>query len=272
MGRGPLVAIAAAVAMIVLATSAQAGVGAAAAAPIMIILDGQDISAGLPVRVEQGSVLMPVRNLAQALGASLYWEGVGEGTGIVHLYSYPRMFSPLGLAPAQIQRSQPAYLGAVGAASALTQYLAAEQAVSLSGAGPAMVRFELLDLMAWWIVPPPEDLTLIDADGYVFAVRQYYVKFKDQTAPAYASQWRRLFVSGGGPAVGGFVPEVTTSWYEDFTINVRPKGSPTYTKNDESEVVTYGLDGWEVDPASRTLLQKVAMDRTPYVIHGSFGR
>lgn len=268
--RRRLAVVATAMVTVLLATFAQTGVNAATGAPVTVVLDGRDISAGLPVRVERGYVLMPVRTLAEALGASLYWEGSGDGTGIVRVFSYPRTFSPLGFAAAYLQRSWPDMLGAMGAASTLTQYLAAEQASSLSGTGPAVVRFDLIDLTAHVVLPPPDDLTKIDVDGYRFAVRLYYVQFKDQTAPAFASQWRR--VSGPGASVGSFTPEVTSSWYEDVTFDVRPKGAPKYVQTGNVEVVTYGLEGWEVDPASRTELRKVTMVRTPYLIHGASGR
>jgi len=252
------------------------GGSANASGQIRVLVDGRELTLPVPARVEQGRVLVPLRSIGEALGASVCWFAGGTGSGEVWIDTFPRFFSsppPVG-APAIFQRSQPDFLGAVGASSALTQYLAAEQAKSLSGKGPVLVRFELLDIQILEELPPPSDLTQIGTQGFTFAVRMYYVQPTEATiGPALLAFQKRYGPEApGGWTISLVTPEVQRSWYEDVTFVVSPKGPPSYQKTDNSETVIYGAAGWEVDVKSRTIVNKVDMDRSPFVVHGSFGR
>ncbi len=216
---------------------------------------------------------MPLRPISEALGASVYWFAGNSESGEVWIDTFPRFFSsaPRGV-PAVFQRSCPDFLGAVGASSALTQYLAAEQAGSLTGKGPILVRFELLDVQTLLPTPPPSDLTQLVV-GFQFAVRMYYVQPTESSVapPLLAFQWS--YGPNQTPSTFSPVtPESKGSWYEDVTFVVTPKGQPSCQKTDSGETAIFGAGGWEVDVESRTLVNKVEMDRSPFVVHGSFAR
>ncbi|MHB8928567.1 MAG: hypothetical protein ACYC9Q_13120 [Bacillota bacterium] len=139
---------------------------------------------------------------------------------------------------------------------------------------PGPDRFELLDLRPLVMYPPWPDLRGFGGDGFQFAVRLYYIQTRDGNPPP--DRFESVRDSSGAGQVGPVPPDVEASWYEDITLRVRPVGPQKYEKTTEGsvvkEVVTWGLNGWRVDPDSQSTLQKVDMDRTPYVVHGSFGR
>jgi hypothetical protein len=223
----------------------------------------------------QGHVLVPLRSISEALGASVCWFPGDTGPGEVWIDTFPRFFSspPSPGTPAVFQNSRPDFLGAVGASSALTQYLAAEQVDSPSGKGSVLVRFELLDVQSLMQTPPPSDLTQLVVRGFQFAVRMYYVQPTESTIAPPLLAFQELYGANRTPLrLSPVTPELKGSWYEDVTFVVSPKGLPSYQKTDNSETVIYGAGGWEVDAKSRTLVNRVEMDRSPFVVHGSFGR
>lgn len=251
---------------------------ASASGQTRILVDGRELILPIPASIEQGRVMVPLRSIVEALGASAYWiQDTTTGAGEVWIDSFPRVFSagPVRQAPGSRQFSQPDFLGAVGASATLMQYLAGEQADSLSGKGPVLVRFELLDVQTMARVPaPPDDLTQISPEGFMFAVRIYYVQPTEASIGPELLAFQRLYdaKNPGQWTLSLVKPEVQGSWYEDVTFVVSPKGPPSYQKTANSETVIYGASGWEVDVESRTLVHKVDMDRSPFVVHGSFGR
>lgn len=251
------------------------GASASASGQIHVLVDGHELTLPVPARIEQERVLVPLRSISEALGASVYWFPGDTGSGEVWIDTFPRFFSspPPAGAPAVSQNSRPDFLGAVGASSALTQYLAAEQANSLTGKGPILVRFELLDVQTLMQTPPPSDLTQLVVTGFQFAVRMYYVQPTESTLAPPLLAFQEIYGPNQTPLrFSPVTPELKGSWYEDVTFVVTPKGQPSYQKTDSGETAIYGAGGWEVDVKSRTLVNKVEMDRSPFVVHGSSGR
>lgn len=242
---------------------------------IQLFLDGREVKPDPPARIEQGRTLISLRFLAEALGAQVEWERWAKGSRRIDVYTSPRTFTPppFGHTPG-VPPSSPDSLSALGAAASLTEHLAARQAATLKTGGPYLVRFELLDLRPLVMYPPWPDLRGFGGDGFQFAVRLYYIQTRDGSPPP--NRFESVRDSSGAGRVGPVPPNVEASWYEDITLRVRPVGPQKYEKTTEGsvvkEVVTWGLNGWQVDPDSQSTLQKVDMDRTPYVVHGSFGR
>lgn len=249
-----------------------AGTAAATSPPISIYLDRSELNLPVDAQLVDGRTMVPLRAVAEALGAQVDWLPDGRGGGVVHLTSYPLHFSPPpGTGSALSQRSSPADPQALGASAALIQYLAAEQAASLTGGGPTLVRFELLDLESSCYYPPPAEFERFCANGFHFAIRLYYSQYEAPEFPIGVAAYERV-TEEGGIRVSGVQRAPSRSWYEDLTIWVRPAGEPVLTGSPGRTVVAHGDQGWRVDSASRTTLQTVPLERLPFLIHGSYGR
>ncbi len=249
-----------------------AATSVAASTPVTMFVDGREVQTDPPARIDNGRTLVPIRFVAESLGVPVYWTPHEDGGGEVHIFSYPREFTPPpGVGTGRADRSRPSDLNALGAATALMNFLVNEQALSLSREGQVLVRFELLDLRDLCFFPPPSDLKEFCGDGFRFAVRLYFVEMKDSSVPAGVAQYRRE-TTNGETTVETVGKDVAKAWYEDIILDVRPKGPPDYQKRGDGELVTYGVSGWEVDSGSKTILRKVTLDRSPFLVHGSYGR
>jgi hypothetical protein len=205
--------------------------------------------------------MVPLRALAEKMGAQVDWVDNGNGTATVNLNTYPEIFP--------LEQSAPADLEGLGASSALTQYLASEQAASLTGNGPAMVRFELLDMMPTCGSAPPADPAQYCPGGFRFGARLYYVLLND---PDPANQATYLYFLDTPSFVGRTGKQPKGWWYEDIILDVKPTGTPVVTHDGGTIKIVYGAQGWTVDPASKVVKQKVDMLDFPYLVHGSYGR
>lgn len=249
-----------------------AGTALATSPEIAIYLDRRPLDLPVPAKLVDGRTMVPLRAVAEALGVQVDWLPTNEG-GVVHLSSYPLHFSPpVGWGSAMSFRSTPANPQALGANAALIQYLAAQQANSLTGESPTLVRFELLDLRDGCFYPPPPDLADWCAGGFQFAVRLYYSEYADQAFPLGVAAYQRVN-EGDSRGWSGVERAPSRSWYEDQTLWVRPVGESLVTGDLTHAIVQHGRAGWAVDESSRSLVQSVELDqRFPFLIHGSFGR
>lgn len=234
---------------------------------LTILVDNVPIQTDVPPRIENGRTLVPVRTLSEALGLEVSWiPDRGAGAQVL-VGTYPRVFDPApGEGRGMDYRSQPTDMNALAAGATLTQYLATEQVASLSGDGPAMVRFELIDTRSLCRFPPPSDMREFCANGFRFAVRTYYVELLESVVSPTVAQYQRVSTEGG-TSIQSVGKDVHRSWYVDATIDVRPIGV-----EGEADVATFGTNGWTVDWSSRTILQTVQLEGSPYLIHGSFAR
>lgn len=241
---------------------------------LTFLVDNKPVSLPVPAHLENGYTMVPLRVLGESLGAQVDWQDWGNGTATVNLNSYPHLFSPApGMGSAMSYRSTPQDLQGLGASSALTQYLANEQAVSLLGNGPAMVRFELLDMetASTCSNPPPEDpAEFCGAGGFRFGARLYYVQLDE---PANTSTYQYVLAENPLKTEAAQVgKQPAASWYEDIIVDVKPIGTPVIKREGNSIRIEYGAQGWAVDPTTKVTKQKVTMANTPYLIHGSYAR
>lgn len=236
-------------------------------APIALLVDDRVVETDVPLIVHKGRTLVPIRAVAEALGVAVHWDPGGR----VLVYSHPMYFSPVGGGDVWQRHSEPQNLNALGAVSALTRYLADKQATLLNGKGPYLVRFEFLDLRDVCAFFPPDDLSQY-CEGFRIATRLYYVRMTEDSPPPDVAQYERIGQADGS-VTGGSVPRsVQASWYEDVIYDVRPSGRPIYHQEHTTETVTYGTDGWAIDSSHAEVHQRVTLQESPYLIHGSFGR
>lgn len=254
------------VAVLILILILAVGVVHAGQDSVSLWVDDRRVSVDVPPRVENGRLLVPIRSVLEAMGVPVHWEASGQ----VYLYTYPRHFSPVGGGDAILRNSTPKEINALGATSALTRHLADQQASSLDGQGPHVVRFELLDLRDRCRFMAPPDLTE-RCQGFRIAVRLYYIQFAEQSPSAAVARYERVRTDDG-IREGSVRRAVQGSWYEDVLYNVLPAGSASYQREGDHEMVVYGADGWIVDSESLEAVQKVDLPDTPYLIHGSFAR
>lgn len=241
---------------------------------LQFLVDNKPVSLPVPAHLENGTTMVPLRVLAEKLGAQVDWQDWGNGTATVNLNTYPHLFSPApGMGSAISYRSTPQDLQALGASNALTQYLANEQAASLQGNGPAMVRFELLDVetASTCSNPPPEDIAeFCGAGGFRFGARLYYVQLDE---PANRATYQYTLAENPLKTEAAEVgKQPANSWYEDIIVDVKPIGTPVTKREGNTIQIEYGAQGWAVDPASKVTKQKVTLTDNPYLIHGSYAR
>ncbi len=229
---------------------------AQATSSIKLVINGQQIDTAVPVQVIQGRILVPLRTVAESLGAEVRWAPA-ERT--VRVDTNPKQ--DLQCRPVKLRGGELS-LGAIPkdvrfilpVLATLNQYLANKQVDSLSSSeGVVLTKYELLEAayttggMGWY-----EDT------AYEVAVRLYYsdslsnpglIKLYEETKP-------------DGVHGGVENPQLRSAWYEDVVFTVRPVKTNVITEGCKKTWVQ-GEGGWVVDAGTAKVLKKVMLKKEP---------
>jgi hypothetical protein len=246
--------------------------GAFAANPIKLIVNGQEIKPDVPPQIINGRTMVPIRWVAEALGADVQWDeqqrivrvDFGElPQSIQEKWQYPK---PDGgeLTLGYLGRQAGFLLPVV---ATLNDFLAKQQIDSLySGQGTAnqtvLVRYEILDSGR-----TDGGMNYSDAGAYELTCRLYYSEIQPEEGyPPYII--RAYEQKGPGGRLGGSHEnlKVVRSWYEDVMFVVRPKGDIADVQRDDAKGRTTwvkGRQGWYVDESATQVLKKGELKQMP---------
>jgi len=243
--------------------------------PIKLIVNGKEIKPDVLPQLINGRTMVPVRWVAEALGANVWWD---ESKRIVRI--------DFGKLPQRVQKKWQypfprggelsfGYLGkrtsfVLPAVTTLNAYLAERQDASLepvttSQTQKVLVRYEILDTGATYN-PLMATETNTEHMAYELVVRLYYSEFpvKEDSPPSII----RLFHQKAEDGLHASFKQLTPlrNWYEDVVFIVRPMGNVAEVVKDEAAGRTtwvQGREGWYVDEKATHVLRKAELKEMP---------
>ncbi|WP_258361071.1 copper amine oxidase N-terminal domain-containing protein [Moorella sulfitireducens (nom. illeg.)] len=241
-----------------------------AADPIRLILNGKEMHLDVPPQIINGRTMVPVRWIAEMLGATVYWNEKEKVVGIE--FSLPPELQEKWQYP--LPGSGELTLGYLGretkfilpAVITLNDYLAEKQKASLYPAKdnapqPVLVRYELLsagrtDGGMWYS----------ERTAYKIVARLYYSE--PQAKDGHPPHVIRLYeqeLPGGGIAGSNEELNFNRHWYEDTEFIVRPAGEVVVDRDEGAGRITWvqGLEGWYVDEKATQVLRKLELKEMP---------
>lgn len=243
-----------------------------AANPIKLIVNGQEINPDVPPQLINSRTMVPIRWVAEALGADVQWD---EQQRTVKIY--------FGKLPQSIEEKwqypKPGggeltlgYLGRqagflLPVVATLNDFLAKQQIDSLySGQGNAnqtvLVRYEILDSGR-----TDGGMNYSDTGAYRVTCRLYYSEIQPEEGyPPYIIRAYEQKVPDGSLGGSHKEPKVVRSWYEDVMFVVRPKGDIADVQRDDAKGRTTwvkGRQGWYVDERATEVLKKEELKEMP---------
>ena len=241
-----------------------------ASSPIRLFVNGQEIKPDVPPQLINGRTMVPIRWVAEMLGAEVYWNEKDRIVGIE--FSLPLELSedwqyPL---PGGGELSL-GYLGreahfTLPAVITLNDYLARKQKDSLyplqeNTRQPLLVRYELLD-----IGRTDGGMSYSEKTAYTVAARLYYSEPEiREDHPPYVTRLGEQKLPAGGTVGNSEELNFKCHWYEDTRFVIRPKGEIFIEKDEDSGRTTWiqGLEGWYIDEEYTQVLSKKELDKMP---------
>ena len=240
--------------------------------PIKLIVNNREIKPDVVPQVINGRIVVPVRLIAEALGAEVQWDekqrivrlNLGEiPQSIRERWQYPK--------PGGGERTL-GYLGRevnflLPVVATLNDFLAKQQIDSLytekgDVSQTLLVRYEILDSGR-----TDGGMWYSDTGAYRIISRLYYSVIQlDEGYPAYTI--RAYEQKGPDGNIGGCHENlrVVDSWYEDVMFVIRPKGDVADVQKNYAEGrTTYfkGQQGWYVDESATQVLNKEELKEMP---------
>ncbi len=241
-----------------------------ASSPIKLFVNGQEIKPDVPPQLINGRTMVPIKWVAEMLGATVYWNEKERVVGIE--FSLPHELQKEWQYP--LPRGGELSLGYLGrevkfiipAVITLNDYLAEKQKASLypptdNIPQPVLVRYELLnagrtDGGMWYS----------ERTAYKIVARLYYSE--PQVKEGHPSHVIRLYeqeLPEGGIAGNSEELSFNRHWYEDTEFIIRPKGEAIVERDESSGRTTWvqGLEGWYIDEKDTRVLKKKELNKMP---------
>ena len=247
-----------------------ANMAASGDAPVKLKIDGGEIQTEAAPRIINGSIFVPVRAVAENLGAAVTWDQKENTVNITGNHGISNDY--INSYPLQLKGGELS-LGSIGKQSfvlpvlaAINKYLAEKQVNSLTDNNkPVLIRYELLDSAfttggAFW-----QDDTV-----YEVGVRLYYSKFASNTSPGVIKLYEEKDSEGKTLCYNADRPVAEKSWYEDTVFTVRPVGNTARVieehengSENSRKVWIQGENNWYVDESATEVLKKVDLKDIP---------
>jgi len=214
-----------------------------AAIPIKLIVNGQEIKADVPAQLISGRTMVPVRWVAEALGANVEWDAKSNSVkidtkGITQDYinKTPSTLLPSGgsISMGWLTRQN---RNVISAYAALNSYLAKKQTESLS-TNNILMRYEIIDA---GVLGGYMDFT--NQSAIEMSARLYYSQLPNNQDAS---------VLEFGPGTTNIKPE--SNYYEDAIFIVQPIGGTVVENNMKN--ATMGIKGWEINEGKTEIVNK----------------
>ncbi|SHE53103.1 Copper amine oxidase N-terminal domain-containing protein [Desulfofundulus australicus DSM 11792] len=238
--------------------------------PIKLIVNGRETKLDVPPHIIHGRIMVPVRWIAEMLGATVYWNEKEKLIGIDFTlppelqkeWEYPL---PGGgeLSLGYLGRGTKFILPVI---VTLNEYLAEKQKASLyptkdDAAQTILVRYELLsagrtDGGMWYS----------EKTAYKIVARLYYSEIQPEKGhPPHVIRLYEQELPKGGIAGGNEELKFNRHWYEDTQFIVKPKEGTVVERDDSSGRTTWiqGQKGWYIDESETRVLKKKELEEMP---------
>lgn len=241
-----------------------------AANPIKLILNGREMHLDVPPQIINGRTMVPVRWIAEMLGATVYWNEKEKVVGIE--FSLPAKLREEWQYP--LPGGGELSLGYLGretkfilpAVITLNDYLAEKQRASLypskdNAPQQVLVRYELLnagrtDGGMWYS----------ERTAYEVVARLYYSEVQTtEEHPPYVIRLYEQKIPEGGITGNAEELKFSRHWYEDTEFVIRSTGETVVERVEGAGRTTWvqGLEGWYVDEKATRVLRKVELKEMP---------
>ncbi len=254
---------------VILAVSIFASV-AFADSPIKLIVNGREIETDVPPQIINGRTMVPVRWVAEMLGATVYWHEKERLVGID--FSLPPELQEEWEYP--LPGAGELSLGYLGRETkfilpviiTLNHYLAEKQIDSIypqkdDTQQAVLVRYELLsagrtDGGMWYS----------ERTAYKVVTRLYFSEL--QAEDGHLPHVIRLYeqeLPEGGISGGNEELKFKRHWYEDTEFVVKPEKGTTVKRDESSGRTTWeqGQEGWYIDENETRVLKKKELKEMP---------
>lgn len=234
---------------------------------IRILINDIPLTTEVPPRIENGRVLVPVRAVTEALGATVDWDESNRTVLITPPSRFVRYEGPAMGGP--IDATDYAALGAV---MALRRYLGDRWPdLATQDSARVLIRYEILYLRntSGSIAPLPLREWEREQQGdYWVRVRLYFGDFTRSPVKPGITLWKEREELSGlrQRTLGHESPAASRYWYEEREFRVRPQGESVLRESTDGGVYTaeleQGTGGWEVVPDG-TLLKEGPLQAPP---------
>jgi len=221
-----------------------------AANPIKLIVNDQEIKPDVSPQIINGRTMVPIRSVAEALGANVQWDAKNnsvkiETKGITQDYinNTPSTLLPCGgsISMGWLTRQN---RNVISAYAALNSYLAKKQEDSLSTTN-VLMRYEIIDAGV--------------QGGYMDFTNQSAIEMSARLYYSQLSSNQDASVLKFGPGTTNIKPE--SNYYQDEIFIVQPVGGTIVENNMKN--ATMGVKGWEINESKTEIVNKQDISEVP---------
>jgi hypothetical protein len=254
-------------AIIALCLSIGLALGLSVHQGIEVYLNGQLLQLNPPARLEQDSTMIPLRPIAEALGAEVIWDAQFNTVLLEKNVWLEVDHEP------NFGTTTPFETKALGPILSLRYYLAERQwnsVQSQKGDEPFLARFEIID--AYSHISPPGflgELKTISSEaipylGYSLTALLYWAYPDSPNSTSIQATVVKRERLKEGTAVGQLGPSISKVRIEVKQYYLEPESAVLEESEGDVTLVTIGAEGWKVQelPDTEVLLRSLSSSKT----------